>query len=884
VSPARICLGILALVLLHSATFAAAPPAGPLPSQIAGWIADLGDDEFATRQSASRKLRAAGEAAEAALQKAADSRDIEVRKRARAILADFRWGIYPSTPGAVVELIRKYQGSAKSEKAGVIRQLIALGPAGCKALVKIASAESDPLTRKDVFADLFAGIAKMIPALLESDQMSALEGVLELAIRGDIRRGIGHYAAYHLLKGSLPERIRVLEATVKSKVVAKEEQEILAYLYRARGDLTRAINAAREAERNDLVEALLYEKTDWKELARQPNLVDNVFWPRQAGYRAAYARLSGDEKALDAIVKDIIERARPIAENKGDVRTFAKALLMNGRSADAIALLDKSGTRPKLLYDLLVTQLKMEQAFALVVKVRKEMPDQMPVLELAQVRTLHLLGAKDEAFKILKRYTDDIKAGREVPWAAEVVAAELAIGRKEEAFARAKEILGKVNDPATSARVFEKLFDDDATDAALLWLLVRHPQAKVARKDALDALRRLMEGKSSAEEIDNLMNAARDQTPEQWRVLGDAAVRAKQEAKAAECFRKAGTVRASIRLGDLEAGHKRWTKAAELYRAAYRLGLKQLEKERRRTDDGEGLPALALFLHGHALVQAGKQAEGNRLISQAHLLPLGDGEMRYELMRALVRRGHQRDGHCEQELLRRLGQPILLDPDSYYTGEGLRAAALNASARKDWLKASDGFEQAFLRILHPDMNFARAQAYITVPAHSFRLRAMGYAAAGKLDEASRESRRAQAAMPGHIDLAIHLVPIFEARGRKKEAAELFQSAAAPYEGLVRAYPKCAWAFNQMAWLSACCKRDLDKGLLHARKAVALEPTSGAYHDTLAEVLFQLGKKDEAIAMQKKAIALNPKREYFRKQLKRIEAGDPKAARPVEDDD
>ena len=88
--------------------------------------------------------------------------------------------------------------------------------------------------------------------------------------------------------------------------------------------------------------------------------------------------------------------------------------------------------------------------------------------------------------------------------------------------------------------------------------------------------------------------------------------------------------------------------------------------------------------------------------------------------------------------------------------------------------------------------------------------------------------------------------------------------------------------NQLAWLSACCKRDLEKGLAHARQAVALSADSSAYHDTLAEVLFQLGKKDEAVKAQKKAIELAPRRAYFRKQLKRIEAGDPKAPLPVED--
>ena len=74
------------------------------------------------------------------------------------------------------------------------------------------------------------------------------------------------------------------------------------------------------------------------------------------------------------------------------------------------------------------------------------------------------------------------------------------------------------------------------------------------------------------------------------------------------------------------------------------------------------------------------------------------------------------------------------------------------------------------------------------------------------------------------------------------------------------------------------------GQEHALKAVALAPDSAGDFDTLAEVCFQRGDKDKAVAAEKKAIDLDSKKAYFRKQLKRIEAGDPSAERPAEDDD
>src|SRR5262249_13633618 len=117
-----------------------APPATPQPFEIAKLIEDLGSDTFEERETASKKLKAAGRAAEPALTKAAQSKDTEVARRAKKILSDFRWGIYPDTPAAVVKLIRSYQSASRDEKRGLVRKLFAAGAPGARALAKIAQA------------------------------------------------------------------------------------------------------------------------------------------------------------------------------------------------------------------------------------------------------------------------------------------------------------------------------------------------------------------------------------------------------------------------------------------------------------------------------------------------------------------------------------------------------------------------------------------------------------------------------------------------------------------------------------------------------------------------------------------------------------------------
>jgi tetratricopeptide (TPR) repeat protein len=187
-----------------------------------------------------------------------------------------------------------------------------------------------------------------------------------------------------------------------------------------------------------------------------------------------------------------------------------------------------------------------------------------------------------------------------------------------------------------------------------------------------------------------------------------------------------------------------------------------------------------------------------------------------------------------------------------------------------------------LRCLRAAISFQYASAYVSLPALVHRLRARAAVAAGNIDEARREIALCMAAQPGNLETALALVPELQRKGHTKDAAELFEQTLAPWEKVCDDFPRSAEAHNSAAWLSACCRRNLDAALGHALRAVELEPGTASFHDTLAEIYFQRGDKEKALVALKKAIELNPKREYYRKQLRRIEAGDPTAELPAAD--
>src|SRR5208282_2664260 len=109
--------------------------------------------------------------------------------------------------------------------------------------------------------------------------------------------------------------------------------------------------------------------------------------------------------------------------------------------------------------------------------------------------------------------------------------------------------------------------------------------------------------------------------------------------------------------------------------------------------------------------------------------------------------------------------------------------------------------------------------------------------------------------------------------------ELFAPVSAIWDTVCKEFPQSAWAHNNAAWLAVRCQRDLDAALKHARKGVELDPDNASYLGTLAEVHFQQGDKDKAVELMNKCIEMRPKHDYFRKQLKRMQAGDRKADVP-----
>jgi predicted Zn-dependent protease len=871
VNPSRAAVPLFLAALLAVAAPAADPPAKPpTKEEIAEWVKGLASDSFQEREKASKALWKAGEAAEPALRQVLKDGDAEAVRRAREILEKFDWGLYPDTPEAVAQLIDEYRSGTAENRPAVVTKLLDHGGPGFTALMKIAAVEKAPEAKALIWQQLAADMPRLAAALLADGQEARLEQVLEQGLAGEGEPPHANYAAFLLVRGKLDEKVREWQKKAGA-APDKKTALTLAYLCRAKGDLAGARKYAEKAEHPALLTTILSEQEDWKALLKHvetaPRRETEEVNPH--GLRLACLRLSGDRDAFDAEVRKLA------AEPPGTVSL--SVFLLNGRVEDALAVLEKNNQH-QTAAEVLTARLRFREALDTADKTQSNKGGDALSVGLFKAGLLARLGERKKAHEIFDKLAAGAKSDGTKPDDGSgalqaVMMAEYSAGFKDEAFARAVALQAKTVAESDFA-ILNLLFTlgDMETGVEPWWKFLRQ---KYPKDDAAAALKRLrdlfdrkLSGKDTAALLKEMADDAAKLKPEEkepalhcaadtCRALGrDDLLEGYLEKWAAA----GGAAPAWQRLGDLSADNKRWKEAAERYKKAW---------EKDRSD------ALSLYLHGRALVQAGQEKEGRKWMEAAEVLPLGSEEKRYALAAGLAERGLDEAAGKEWERLGRLS--LLTGP---YGAVVARSLADKAVAGKDYLKAATYYRREALNELAGG-GADDPEGHLWLLAAERRCRARGLAAAGRLDDMRKEVRAVQDVEPGNIDLAIDVVTELSKRGQKKEADELLARVHAVHDAVCKEYPKSGWAHNNTAWLLVRCKRNLDAALEHARKGVELEPENAGHLDTLAEVHFQRGDKAKAVELMKKCIEMQPKYVYFRKQLKRMQAGDRDADVPAE---
>jgi len=878
-------------------------PALQQDPKIAAAIRDLGSDDFNAREQAGNFLWSLGEKAGPALRAAAESDDPEVARRAKALLANFALGLRVDTPKAVSDLLNAYrQAREQDEKREIADELSKKGTPGVRVLMELARTEPDDSMRRVLEKDL-ASVSRetaaqsiasgnpadldlageLLEAAADSSESAARDRAVFVTLRGGAQDEISKMKSR---LAPLPARPGAPEGPIHSDPPAAAMR--LAYLYRAMGDLPNALKFAIRAgssgapagagapaadgpQSTTLADAVRIESGDWKGLAadleHRPNTDGSV---ESLGFVAAYYRLAGDSAALDKWAGKLVEYAD---QNPNDNWDAASALLLNDKTTEAIDVLKRHKNYSAAM-EFLAPRLEFPAMLEMLQQAHLENSPDMPRLRSLAAEGLHFVGKSAEArasLQAVARGDEGVLDGSSYPVLIEA-AHEAGIPQEEiDAWCvQDLEAYWPRNPGDADPRpiLLEKAGFGRPEDALKWWpiLRARHPGdsavATFHQLRMLDANRwpgadlDLFAGEMQAE-AGTLPEAGRDERLLLVAQTLAAAGHTDSAARAFEALERVTNDPADLlKAADFEAGQKHWDRAAGLYA---------------RVVAAEQDQPTPLYLWGWVVCEQGKasnnakmEQEGRDRMAHADLMALGDESARHTLAEAMAQHHLTDEVKRERDLIVQSGEF-----GSREVADTLRQAGDDANAAGDFLNAASLWDRSFLANLSTRFSFTDPSANLLVPAMVHRARATGLFRAGRLAEGMTEAETCYRICPGDADGQIALVTELQDHGHRSEADAVYTRALAFYAGLHSTYPDSGPANNLVAWFEGRCHRDLNEALTLAQKAVDLEPSNAGIIDTLAEVHFQRGEFDAAIALTHKCMDMEPGFKHYRDNLERF---------------
>lgn len=869
----RDCLALVLILLVRICSAQSELPekavAAPKATveQIQKAIRELGDEDYAIREAASKQLWLAGLVAESELRKAAKSVDPEVKMRARLILDKFELGLTPDMPPEFEALLGNFRQSEVDGKRGILMALI--DEKKVKLALQLARSEKDAVMRESLISSSSRHAQRFVPEMLIREELDEAEAILEsvdIAADSTLER----LTAMLLVTGRLPDRLKVVEEKLKaspSPAMAKR----LMYYRRAVGDL---IGAAELAGANQLPyyqRAILQENGDWAGAAA---VQDNLFKGQKPSaeaqaYGAALHFFSGNQGIADAKLADLRSSA---AEQVSSYWDAAEAHLACEQFDPAVKLLTKSVPAAASYFEFLRMRYAESQAIAGITKETKldaawynglvdgglfatqmRVPRHQFARDLA--RQFHLLGERERAKEIAAVMRGEAAADKSNQLWPTLVNTDVLLGDRQQALVDVEQAIGRPG--VSAAALFGHLYSNDSMLADALYHKLSDSLTKA---ESLQLIERILGPAGYTEEERKELIVKVAAIVEPWYDIADYRL----HIRAGEIFVNLGerdqarrwleraassTTDATIRLGDLAREEGDWAAAEKWYRSAF-----------------EKLPALPLprFLLGQVLIEAGKKEEGEReqrLATLATLAPV----TRYAFASQLKERGLNAAAGEQALILQRTSNPTVQHPT--LAAGHLRA---NVTSGKQPAAAADAWQRWLVSMLSGVNNYQQFDHYLADPELIHRSRAKAFLAAGKPDQAITELRRVLIILPGNVRMIEEFVPLLEKADRKEIAAALFDEVASRYEQVIRDYPQTSHHRREFALMCARCNRRLDDALRLAREAVKFEEQTSSNHDTLAEVHFVRGEQADAIKCGQRALALERTSKEFRERLARWE--------------
>ena len=551
-------------------------------AQVKKWIDELGDADFTTRENAHKNLWKAGSDAEEQLKVALKGDDAEIRKRSLELLEKFKWGIYHDSPIAIIDLIQAYQSGTLQDKEKSIAKLIEMGGLGVKSVIKIINAEEQEEVRNSVLSYASKSVSKVIPYLIEKNEFKFLDQILQMMLENRAEGVFSNYTVYAILSASTDKIINEFSKNKPPKISDEINKEILAYLYRSKGEHNNALKFAKDSKNPELYTQLALEASKWKVVLDTDHFPDDLLLGK-LGYKLAMYRLTNEKTEFDGAKKTLLEIAEELTgKDKNGVESTeqlfqaAKIALLNYMVPEGIDCLLKNKKR-MMVAEIYASRFEFDKIKSLIEEAKNENAKDVPSLEIHWAKILYGLGEKEQALKILGQYSSRIADKSEGDWPLKLVNAWILIKKKDRALDDAASYLQKIEHREASGRMLNKIFGDDSEFYDPLFrFFFKKKNTETAQgviKQINDLHDKKLESKVVVKLVDDLLEYASTVTAEESVSLKNAAGAILKkyglDEKLKELADKFGSETILLSLGDLYAEKKEWAKARDSFKVAW---------------------------------------------------------------------------------------------------------------------------------------------------------------------------------------------------------------------------------------------------------------------------------------------------------------------------
>ena len=891
--------------LLTANAYAQSESKDPAPTSEGNLTEQLSKGSYSSRQRATLKMWGARDQLRDEVQQAARHSDPEVAERANWILKQWRRGSVPGMPPRVARLLQQ------GDDPEAIQELVELGRFGAAV---IAIEESAGSIEFDAIKERVSKAVRLrfpfyVKQAIEEDTLGELLELINVA------------AFDHGMAASRIRLMKELGLSISDEQLLPKASETWTQLDRNRATISLlasqnrfddALKRAREMREPELARKILSMSGHWQELAREALAIAEA--PETISPIGDWieALTAADRAGDNTIRAKAVEALKAVSSDDINFSRSWKALCIHGEVETALSMM--TDEMPEAVTDVALAASRPKYAFDQlgfpITKVDRELNDWIedavaaqqstpelttPCLEIRKLlclmKCLLAVGRYENAWEIAERLSHpDLKLGQgpRDRLARDLVLQRLILtSKKEWIFKLAVSENETAVSPTAQWCAARILPDTDSQTFSVLLSSLLSMYRKASFEQRFQMACDLLDGK-----IPEGFEPERDFTRLFERLT---------KPQLSQFGRQVGVPQRSSlnhEFVKLFARHGQSDLAAQCLQQLMMQGDIEAMYESALTQANSGQSELAEKFYRLTWNRARSKGRGNYLLKATE-------EDSTFAAKSLIdewfvsRRSHDRE---RSELLERQLRTMLCSPSTSFLNEiasylGQRGEhemaneVYNSILPLAWLdeqeesdfydiaqnfsglvrqdnpaEALRWFDLAVIETL--DSTYFRSSAYISLPLY-IQQAALDVAIEDKDAEAAeRVIRRVNQLDVLDISFAEDLLPKMREAGMAKLANNTFDVMFEIGKSHVKMFPFDATTGNNVAWVAAMNDRRLPEALELSEFTVYVEPDSAIYRDTLAEILFRLDRKREALHIEETCVLDDPGQWHLHVQIEK----------------